>query len=335
MTRDAGFFGLMSVVYLLGGTLPAPGQVSASIRRFTRTPYYSGPDDPERGKIRGTLKLGETVIIEVPGDTGDTDLKPGVVPDPNATPPRGSRPGGPFAIEGIKPGDWVAIRIIQVEPGPYGYCNNHGPFRGPLRSLVPVKDGLVHLLPDFVVPVRPMIGVIQLQSAAALPPGTPAWDNGGNFDFNSVKPGSTVYIRAQRYGGMLTIGDTHAYMSDGELTGTGVEIDATVTLNVDRAQGFPTGGVVVETADRWYTAGIGANWEEAVKNAFAEMVALVTQLHNTTVEHANRIVGTIGDVVPGFAAGSMNYRGFQRPSYITCQISIPKSLRRTGQPFQP
>ena len=42
-------------------------------RRFTRTPYYNGPNDPERGKIRGTLKLGETVIIDVPGDTGDTD----------------------------------------------------------------------------------------------------------------------------------------------------------------------------------------------------------------------------------------------------------------------
>ena len=34
------------------------------MRRFTRTPYYTGKDDPERGEVRGTLKLGETVIIE-------------------------------------------------------------------------------------------------------------------------------------------------------------------------------------------------------------------------------------------------------------------------------
>lgn len=334
MTR-VGFLSFMLSLCLLSLAPPAPAQTAAPFRRFTRTPYYTGLHDPERGQVRGSLKLGETVIIDVPGDTGDTDLKPGVVPDPNVIPPRGSRPGGPFEIEGIKPGDWVAIHIINVEPGPYGYCNNHGPFRGPLRSLVPVKDGLVHIAPDFVVPIRPMIGVIQLQTAAALPPGAAAWDNGGNFDLNSVRPGSTVYIRAQCYGGMLTIGDTHAYMSDGELTGTGVEIDATVTLKVERAPGFPTGGMVVETADRWYTAGIGANWEEAVKIAFTDMVALVTHLHNTTVEHANRIVGTIGDAVPGYAAGSMNYRGFQRPSYITCQISIPKSLRRTGRAFEP
>jgi len=326
-----GYFSLVLSIWLLNFTPAALGQTP--FRRFTRTPYYTGPNDPERGKIRGTLKLGETVIIDVPGDTGDIELKPGVVPDPNVTPPRGSRPGGPFEIEGIKPGDWVSIKIINVEPGPYGYCNNHSPWRGPLRYLVPIKDGMVHFLPDFVIPIRPMIGVVQLQSAAALP--FSIWDNGGNFDFNSIRPGSTVYIRAQRYGGMLTIADAHAYMSDGELTGTGVEIDVTVTLKVDRAPGFPTGGMVVETADKWYTSGIGANWEEAVKVAWAEMIALVSHLHGTTAEHANRLVGTIGDVVPGYAAGSMNHRGLQRPSYITCQIGIPKSLRRTGKPFEP
>ena len=27
------------------------------MRHFTRTPYYTGPDDPERGEVRGTLQL--------------------------------------------------------------------------------------------------------------------------------------------------------------------------------------------------------------------------------------------------------------------------------------
>ena len=58
---------LLTLPLFFAGT-PAAGQ--AQYRRFTRTPYYTGPSDPERGKIRGTLKLGETVIIELPGDTG-------------------------------------------------------------------------------------------------------------------------------------------------------------------------------------------------------------------------------------------------------------------------
>ncbi|MFN0171412.1 MAG: acetamidase/formamidase family protein [Bryobacteraceae bacterium] len=321
-------------ICLVSGTV-ASGQAPEGVRRFTRTPYYTGPNDPERGKLRGTLKLGETVIIEVPGDTGDIDLKPGVVPDPNITPPRGSRPAGPFKIEGIKPGDWVAIRILKVEPGPYGYCNNHGPFRGPLRALVPIKDGMAHFPPDFVVPIRPMIGYVHFQSAAPPTPQAGAWDYGGNLDLNSVQAGSTVYIRSQVYGAMLTLADAHAYQSDGELSGTGVEIDVTVTLKLERVPGFPNGGVVVESADRWFATGIGADWEEALKVAWTEMVDLICHLYDTNAEHANRLVSTIGDVVPGYTARVINFRGFPRPSYITCQIAIPKTLRRTGKPFQP
>ena len=65
-------------------------------------------------------------------------------------------------------------------------------------------------------------------------------DHGGNMDFNSTRPGSTVHIRAQKPGGLLTLADAHARMSDGELTGTGVEIDTAVTIRVDRSPGFST-----------------------------------------------------------------------------------------------
>ena len=34
------------------------------MRRFNRTPCYTGPDDPERGQVRDTLQLGETVVID-------------------------------------------------------------------------------------------------------------------------------------------------------------------------------------------------------------------------------------------------------------------------------
>jgi len=300
------------------------------MRRFTRTPYYTGPNDPERGKIRGTLRLGETVIIETPGGA-DGELYPGVVPE--LTTPRGSRPGGPFVIEDIKPGDWVAIEILDLEVGPYGYYNNGGPFRGSLRSVAPVCDGLLHFPPDFVVPIKPMIGVIQFEAVSGHPC---AWNHGGNMDYNSIRKGSTVYIRAQKEGAYLTLGDVHARMGDGELTATGVEIDATITLKVDRVEGFPTGGIVVETADAYLTCGMGGNWEEALKIAWTDMVVLVEYLYDTTAEHANLIVGTIGDAIPGYAAGTLNSRGFQQgATYVTCQISITKELRRTGEPFRP
>ncbi|MBI2194058.1 MAG: acetamidase/formamidase family protein [Planctomycetes bacterium] len=309
------------------------------MRRFTRTPTYTGPDDPERGQVRGTLALGETVVIETVGGHDQHyelqgELRPGLVMEVKT--PRGSRPGGPFLIEGVEPGDWVAVEILEIEVGPYGFYRNGGPHWGSIRLLAPVRDGLVHFPPDFVVPVRPMIGVIQLESVAPY-----HIDHGGNMDFNSIQPGSTVHLRAQKPGGLLSLGDVHARMGDGELTGTGVEIDSAITLKVDRSPGFPTSSPVVEktriveSAEEWLTSGRGANWEEAVQIAWSEMVALVCDRYDTTAEHANLIVGTIGDARPGYAAGQMNLRGAPSPdAYVTCQIAITKELRRTGKPFR-
>ena len=39
------------------------------------------------------------------------------------------------------------------------------------------------------------------------------------------------------------------------------------------------------------------------------MVGLIADRYDTTTEHANLIVGTIGDARPGYSAGDMNHRG--------------------------
>tara|TARA_Y100000588_G_scaffold29264_1_gene28514 strand:- start:408 stop:1319 length:912 start_codon:yes stop_codon:yes gene_type:complete len=303
------------------------------MRRFNRTPHYTGPDDPEIGEVRGTLQLDETVIIETIGGA-DNDyeaagfLKAGQIISGESH-RRYARPGGPFHIEGIEPDDWVSIEIIDMEVGPYGFYRNGGPNWGNWRCLAPVRDGLVHFPPDFVVPARPMIGVVQLESWAPN-----AIDHGGNMDFNAIQPGSTVHIRAQKPGGGLYLGDVHARMGDGELTGAGVEIDSAITLKVSRSPGFPCSSPVVETttvvegAEEWLTSAKAVEWGDALKAAWLEMVALLIDRYDTTYEYANMIVGTIGDARPGFATGYMG-------SYVTVQIAVTKELRRTGEPYVP
>ena len=310
------------------------------MRRFTRTPYLSGPDDPAYREIRGVLEPGETVRVETYGGhdqdyLAKKDLRAGAVMD--VDPYRHSRPCGPFHIEGIEAGDWVSVEIIDMEVGPYGFYRNGGPHWGSLRLIAPVRDGLVHFPPDFVVPVRPMIGVVQLESVAPH-----QIDTGGNMDFNAIQPGSTVHVKAQKPGGLLTLGDVHARMGDGELTGTGVEIDSTITMRVDRSPGFPCSAPVVEktriveSQEEYLTSGQGYNWEEAVKIAWSEMNALIADRYDTTVEYANLIVGTIADARPGYAAGLLNRRGnADKDAYVTCQMAVTKELRRTGTPYVP
>ena len=173
--------------------------------------------------------------------------------------------------------------------------------------------------------------VLQLVTSELL---TNAIDHGGNMDFNAIQPGSTVHIRAQKPGGLLSLGDVHARMGDGELTGAGVEIDSAITLKVSRSPGFPNSSPVVETtgvvesAEEYLTSARAAEWGEALKLAWLEMVALIIDRYDTSYEYANMIVGTIGDARPGFATGYMG-------GYLTCQIAVTKELRRTGEPYQP
>ena len=35
------------------------------MRRFNRTPCYTGPDDPERGEVRDTLHLGDDSALQL------------------------------------------------------------------------------------------------------------------------------------------------------------------------------------------------------------------------------------------------------------------------------
>jgi amidase len=309
------------------------------MQKFKRSPYYSGPNDPEKREVRGPIHLDDPVKIETVGGhdqdyAAKKDLGAGAVME--VEPPRYSRPGGPFYIDQIKPGDWIAIEILDVEPGPYGFYRNGGPHWGSVRLIAPVRERLIHFPPDFIVPIRPMIGDVRLASVAAH-----QIDTGGNMDFNAVQPGSTIHIRAQKEGGLLTIGDVHARMGDGELTGTGVEIDSTVTLRVSRSPGFPCSSPVVEKTryvenqSEFLTSGQGSDWEEAVKIAWSEMVALIADRYDTTVEFANLIVGTIGDARPGYAAGRLNKRGAEGKGYVTCQLAITKELSRTGSPYVP
>ncbi|HCL27758.1 MAG TPA: hypothetical protein DIC52_04895 [Candidatus Latescibacteria bacterium] len=310
------------------------------MRTFTRTPYFTGANDPERGQVRGTLELGETVVIETFGGhdqdyTEQDSLLSGAVFEVREH--RHSRPGGPFLVEGIEAGDWLSLEIMEIDVGPYGFYRNGGPLWGSMRCVAPVRDGLVHFPPDFVVPVRPMIGYVRLESVANY-----EIDSGGNMDFNSVQPGSTLHIRAQKRGGLFLLTDVHARMGDGELTGTGVEIDSAITLRVDRSPGFPCHAPVVEKTRHvedeaeWLTSGQGGNWQEGVKAAWIDMVALIAKQYECTVEEANLIVGTIADARPGYSAGDLSSRGRPHPNgYVTVQLAVSKNLRRTGEPYRP
>ena len=130
------------------------------MRRFTRTPYFKGPEDPERQELRGTLQLGETVVVETVGGhdrtTRDGRLLAGDVMEVRRPP---VAPGG-FFIETSGP-DWVH-RDYRHGGGAVRVLPQRQATRGSIRLIAPGARGPGSFPPDFAVPIRPMIGYICL-----------------------------------------------------------------------------------------------------------------------------------------------------------------------------
>ena len=66
----------------------------------------------------------------------------------------------------------------------------------------------------------------------------PPRENGGNMDIKQMQVGTTLLLPCFVDGCLLSIGDVHFAQGDGEVSGTAIEMDATVTVKVDVIKGL-------------------------------------------------------------------------------------------------
>jgi amidase len=98
-------------------------------------------------------------------------------------------------------------------------------------------------------------------------------------------------------GALLAIGDMHASMGDGEISGTGVEIGGDVLIEVNVIKGKSGRWPITETADSWFTHGTtDADLNEAIKLACEEAAQLLVEQWGFTWEDAFIFLSVAGDV---------------------------------------
>ncbi|MPW36173.1 acetamidase/formamidase family protein [Vibrio sp. B1Z05] len=147
---------------------------------------------------------------------------------------------GPVFIEGAEVGDVLAITIHDIELAAMGSMVSSDLFgslshklSGSIVQPVEIIGESAQIAPNLAVPLSPMVGVIgTAPKEGAIACGSPG-EHGGNMDTKEIKKGSIVYLPVNHAGGLLSLGDLHAAMGDGELSGTGVEISGKVTLSVE------------------------------------------------------------------------------------------------------
>ncbi len=189
---------------------------------------------------------------------------------------------GPIFVEGAEPGDALAVTIEAITVNDQGVLVAGHDF-GVLASkfdalhsrLVPVRRGRVLFDDRLSLPVRPMIGVIGVAPGGdPVNCGTPG-THGGNMDTTLIAPGATVYFPVAVPGALFALGDLHAAMGDGEISGAGVEVAGQVTLHLSVRKDLSLAGPVVATPEGLAAIASAPTLDDAANQAVRDLAEVL------------------------------------------------------------
>jgi acetamidase/formamidase len=255
--------------------------------------------DPEPGTTADVFSRAHAPVLTIdPGDTVtvrsldasghlERQTTPGEVKPRMFPVARGHCLTGPIAVRGAQPGDMLALRLLALRPGEWGWTVA-GAQDTPVTRRLGLAGGeqawlLWELDADagkgtadrgFVRSLAPFLGVMGLAPAEAgehstIPPRASA---GGNIDCRELVAGSTLFLPVSVPGALLYLGDGHAAQGDGEVGGTAIECPMTTSAVVDLASGRPLASVHAETPAGRITFGFSADLNEAMGDALDAMV---------------------------------------------------------------
>jgi amidase len=238
---------------------------------------------------------------------------------------------GPVFIKGAVSGDDLIVEILDIRLQPSGFVRvlaGAGVLQEgiePEGVLMARIDGEHVVLGERIrMPLRPMVGVIGTAPADGVIYTSAPGPQGSNIDVNAVTVGARVHLPVHVPGALLAIGDVHASMGDGEVSGTGVEIAGEVTVRVDLVPSAAPARPWIETDDAWITTGSGPMLEDAVEMAVEEMTRLVMERFTLSRTEAFLLVSARGDVRIGQCA---RIRGLDATAYAV----VPKAVVRLEQ----
>jgi acetamidase/formamidase len=115
------------------------------------------------------------------------------------------------------------------------------------------------------------------------------------MDFNGMTEGTTVYLPVSNPGALLYVGDGHAAMGDGEITGNALETSMDVEFSVDLIQHKRYSGIRLEDADSLMTMGLYGSLDDAFKEATSVMAEWLAQEYKLTPSEIAQVLGTVAE----------------------------------------
>jgi acetamidase/formamidase len=212
---------------------------------------------------------------------------------------------GPIAVDSARPGDTLAIDILDLHTQGWGWTAIL-PGLGLLPDDFPdaylrIFDlslgDVAYMRDDIAIPLEPFLGTMGVCPAGAseqqvMPPGT----FGGNIDTRQLIAGTTLFLPVQVDGALFSCGDAHGAQGDGEVCVTGLEAPmyAALRFRLERGRTIPapqfrTEGALTPRVDfgSFYgTTGVGGDLYVAAQDAVRAMIAHVVDEYELTPEDA-------------------------------------------------
>ena len=246
------------------------------------------------------------VMTIFPGDVVHTST-----PDAGGVDAKGDHFGGvdanigPFYVEGALPGDTLVVHLLKLRTNRATAhqgtrLNAHTVTTAYLVgakydaavtgdwTLLPEKGIAVPTHPsehmkNYSVPLKPMLGCISVApNGDEQFRGTDLGAYGGNLDYNEVVEGTTMLFPVFHPGALLGMGDGHAAMGDGEVTGSALETSLDVDFSVEVIRGDSSGMVRAETKDYLVAFGVSGSVPDSIQIATSQLATWIKKQYGLT-----------------------------------------------------
>ena len=209
---------------------------------------------------------------------------------------------GPLFVEDAKVGDVLKVKINRISIDDQGVILT-APGLGLLSDGIDKEETVLTEVTEkitnykgFEIPLRKMIGVIGTAPAGEpVNTGTPH-DHGGNLDTILVREGSIIYLPVEVEGALLSMGDMHSSMGDGEIMGAGSEVAGEIEVEVEVVKDSNLPLPFIETEDLYVTLASRETMEEASQLALNHMVQFLQAKTDLTFNQAGMFLSLAGDL---------------------------------------
>ena len=210
---------------------------------------------------------------------------------------------GPVCINGTRPGDTLRIDILDIKltrkgiicetPGRAGFGDKIKKAR---TKIVDIDGSEIVFSEKIRVPANPHIGKL-----ATTPPGSPVstaspGPHGGNMDNKHLTTGASIFLPVFLAGALISLGDLHAAMGDGESNSSGVEATGEVTLICHLEKSLTVGQPLIVTPTEVQMMGYGKTLELAAKLALDQMALLTSKTLQIDYLDAAMLISISGDL---------------------------------------